>query len=139
MKNIFYFLTIIIVSISCGKFGGDRSLGNNIKVVEGSSEEDRAIIYCPDENKPCSEGITLIQHVDEVKSNHDWTLVRTIDKDKKESYWIINMDFAAGDKDCKTADCGDYVKNFLFGPLTLEDFNGAREEFDITLDLPKKQ
>lgn len=138
MRNAFYLL-IFIAATSCGKLGGDRSLGNNLKVVEGDNEDESAIIYCPNENKPCSDGLKLVDHVDDVRSNHEWTVARSIDKDKKESYWIINMAFTSGDKDCRNEDCGDYVKTFVNGPMSREDFDGMRDELDIKIDVQAKK
>lgn len=142
MRKLFYFLIISTAFASCSRLSGERSLGKNLTVVEGKKDEDRKIFYCPDKDKACSEGIKVIPnstsaYVDAVTSDDDWVIARTIDiQDKKESYWIINKDFSLGDKDCGTSDCGEYIKAYVNGPLTLEDFDGHKEELKINLYLP---
>jgi hypothetical protein len=144
VRTLFYFL-VAATAASCSQFSGEHSLGKNLTVIEGDKDEDRMIVYCPDKNKECSEGIKVIpantgEYVDEVRSDDEWIVVRTLTvQGKKDSYWIINKDFTLGDKDCGTADCGDYVKTFVNGPMTLEDFEGHKEELKINLFLPPKK
>ena len=146
MRKLFYFLLLATTVVSCSRLSGERSLGKNLTVIEGKADEDRVIVYCPDKNKACSEGIKIIprddsEYVDEVRSDDDWVVARTIEKNgRDESYWIINKDFSLGDKDCGTTDCGDYIKTFVSGPMSLEDFDGHKEELKINLFLaPKKE
>jgi hypothetical protein len=140
VKNLLYFL-LLTIAASCSQFTGERSLGKNLTVIEGKKDEERVIVYCPNKDKPCSEGLKVIpnnssEYVDAVTSNDEWIVVRTIEiASKKESYWIINKDFSMGDKDCGTTDCGDYIKTFVSGPLSPEDFEGHKEELKITLYL----
>lgn len=142
VRIFFYSLIIFTALASCSTFSGERSLGKNLTVIEGKKDEDRKIFYCPDKNKECSEGLKLIpanpsEYVEAVTSNDDWIIARTVEiNGKKESYWIINKDFSLGDKDCGTTDCGDYIRTFVSGPLTLEDFDGHKEELKIDLYLP---
>ncbi|MEI9919536.1 MAG: hypothetical protein WDO14_12125 [Bacteroidota bacterium] len=144
MKTFFCFLVLLSLA-SCSTFTGEHSLGKNITLIEGDKDEDKKIFYCPDKTKPCSEGMRVIpavdnEYVDDSRSNDQWIIARTVNiSSKKESYWIINKDFALGDKDCGKEDCGNYIKTFISGPLTLEDFNGHRKELRITLEMPKKK
>ena len=142
MTKLFYFLISFAVLTSCSRLSGERSLGKNLTVVEGKKDEDRKIFYCPDKNKACSEGIRVVpnstsEYVDAFSSNDEWIVARTVEiQGKKESYWIINKDFTLGDKDCGTTDCGEYIRTYVNGPLTLEDFEGHKEELKIELYLP---
>jgi hypothetical protein len=140
--KLFYVLFIITVITSCSTFSGERSLGKNLVVIEGKKDEDRKIVYCPDKKKSCSEGMKIIptndsEHVEAVTSNDEWIIARTVEiNGKRESYWIINKDFSLGDQDCGTTDCGDYIKTYVSGPLSLEDFEGHKNELKIELYLP---
>jgi hypothetical protein len=144
VKRFLYFLISLALS-SCSTFSGERSLGKNLTVIEGKTNEDKVIVYCPNKDKPCIEGIRVIppttsEYVDDLRSNEEWIIARTVElSSKKENYWIINKDFTLGDKDCGKEDCGDYVKTFVSGPLTFEDFNGHRAELKIRLEMPPKQ
>lgn len=132
MKNIVFALSLVIVLASCGGIIGDKSFGNHIILLNVS----KTIVYCADENKPCTNGIHLIENVDDYKSDHDWIIVRT-EKDGNKAFWAINKDFALGDKDCK-GDCGDYIKTFVNGPLNYEDFVEALDEWDVGMHLSKE-
>ena len=132
MKNLVYALLLVTALASCGNIGGDKSFGNHITLVKGT----KSIVYCANETKPCSEGIHLVEDVDDYKSNHDWIIIRT-KKDDKRTFWAINKDFNLGDKDCK-GDCGDYIKTFVNGPFTYEEFVEALDEWDVGLHLSKE-
>ncbi len=132
MKISLFIFSIIIVSTSCNQIMGDKSFGNHIILLD----ETKTIVYCVDETKPCTEGIHLIENVDDYKSNHDWIIVRS-EKDGQRTFWAINKDFALGDKDCK-GDCGDYIKTFVNGPYTYDEFVEALDEWDVGMHLPKE-
>jgi hypothetical protein len=139
-----YFLIILVLVsiISCRQVLGDKSLGNHVVLIVGDKEQDHAIVYCATD-KSCEDGIYLVpsakgsEYVEDYKSNHDWILARTV-KDGKKYFWIINKDFTLGDKDCRNGDCGQYVKTFVNGPLSFEDFEGSLDEFDIGMRLGKE-
>ena len=144
MKQVFLLLLACSTLISCRQVVGDRDLGNNITLLVGRKTEDQAIVYCPDKNKPCTEGVFLIplikgskEYIEDYKSDHDWIIARTV-KDNKRSFWIINKDSKVGDKDCRTTDCGQYIKTFVSGPMTFEDFEGALEEWKVKMHLMKE-
>ncbi|MEJ0034064.1 MAG: hypothetical protein WDO15_28700 [Bacteroidota bacterium] len=88
MKNLLYFFILLSVA-SCSTFSGERSLGKNLTIIEGDKEEDRRIVYCPDKNKACSEGLKVIpannsEYVDDVRSNDEWIIARTIGRHYKK-------------------------------------------------------
>jgi hypothetical protein len=132
MKNLLILFGLITAITSCRQIMGDKSFGNHLILLK----ETKAVVYCADESKPCSEGIHLIENVDDYKSNHDWIIIRT-EKDGKRGFWAINKDFDLGDKDCK-GDCGEYIKAFVSGPFTYEEFIEALDEWDVGMNLPKE-
>lgn len=142
MRALFSLLIVIPVLISCTRAIGDRSLGNHVVLLVGDKEQDQAIVYCASDES-CEDGIYLIpaikgtEYVEDYKSNHDWIIARTV-KGNQRFFWIINKDFTLGDEDCKAKDCGQYIKTFVNGPLSYEDFEGSLEEFDIGMRLGKE-
>lgn len=151
VKYLLYFSMFVLILTSCSKPWGDRSFGKNLFLLKGDVEE-QAIVYTLKDDDRRTNSIYLVpprerhlidgkiaEHVDKFLSNDKWVIATTVElKDKKVNYWIINKDFALGDKDCAREDCGDYVKTFVTGPLTLEDFNGFRKELDIELQFSAK-
>ncbi len=145
-KSILIFIggiAIIIVLIFTWRgLWGDNPLGSNFDLLTGDGTNDNGIVYCTAKDLGvCKGGIpiipaakdTLTLYVEGTEENNHWIIAKTKNKDKSESYWIINKDFKEDlDKLDQTA-FFKAISTHVNGPLTLNDFTNKVKESNINL------
>src|SRR4030042_1647524 len=144
IELVTFLILMILVFYSCNycKFFGDNKLGGNFTLLEGDQVEDRVIVYCTDKSGGCcNAGIPVIpSRIDSISSyvanaisNDIWIIARTINKDKSESYWIINKDFEVKLQYDDGGKLNSLIQSYVSGPFDLLTFQKKKEELKIDL------
>lgn len=150
MKFI-YLLFLIIVPLlifdSCKncQSWGDNNLGGEFTLLEGDKINDRIIIYCIGRKKPkdcCTGGVPiipsredkLVDYIELAKYDDRWIIVKGINIDKTESYWIVDKNF---DISWEYDDGGIFynrIQNHVFGPFDKSIFSKELEERRVDIN-----
>jgi hypothetical protein len=145
---IVFFSILILIFIarsSCILFGS-HNLGGKFFLLEGDKLTDKVVVYNTKSFGCCYTGIPVIPadvvnpstYVDGAKYNRKWIIVRSINMDQAESYWIIDKNFKLNLDNCAEIDCDSIIQSHVKGPFDLVSFNDKLKELNINLKFKKR-
>jgi hypothetical protein len=136
-------LALIFSGTSCRQMWGDHPLGNNLDLLEGDHIQDRVIVFCTGKSGgSCVSGIPVIPsykdlatwYVQVAESNEKWVIAMAMNRNKSNSYWIINKNFKVDLSNYGKTDCDSILQSHVIGPLNFAEFQNKIQELKTELD-----